>query len=68
MRVSIPPTVTRPMRLRSLLSVGVASTTGCHRRRAEGPAERAGKKVDSAADKTKEAAKDVKEDIKKQTK
>ncbi|WP_394825786.1 hypothetical protein [Pendulispora albinea] len=45
-----------------------ALLAACHDRKpAEGPAERAGKKVDNAAQETKGAAKDVKDDIKKRT-
>lgn len=44
----------------------VTSAAACHRhaKPSEGPAERAGKKVDNAAEKTKDAAKDVKDDTK----
>ncbi len=55
------------------------SAVGCRHRQAEGPMERAGKKVDHAAEKTaeeasevghkvKEDAKDAKDTIKKKTK
>jgi hypothetical protein len=48
----------------------VMSATACHRRAkpAEGPMERAGKKVDNAAQDTKEEAKDLKNDVKKDVK
>lgn len=48
----------------------VMSTAACHRRArpAEGPMERAGKKVDNAAHDTKEEAKDLKNDVKKDVK
>jgi hypothetical protein len=70
-------------RILSLLAVALFATSAaaCHRhaKPSEGPMERAGKKVDHAAEKTKDAtkdaahdtkegAKDVKEDVKKDVK
>lgn len=44
-----------------LLSLGLA---GCPKKPAEGPMEKAGKKVDNAAEDTKDKAEEVKEDVK----
>lgn len=63
------------MKLDSLTVIAAAALTlvaptliGCGERRpAEGPVEKAGRKVDDAASDTKEAAKEVKEDVKKKT-
>ena len=50
------------------LAVVTPTIIGCGERKpAEGPVEKAGRKVDDAASDTKEAAKEVKEDVKKKT-
>ena len=49
----------------AVLALALAST-GCHRDTpAEGPAQKAGAKVDKAAQDTKDAVKDTKDDAKK---
>lgn len=53
------------MRMLPICFVLVAFGAGCHDKRpAEGPAERAGRKVDDAASKTKEKTKEAAEDTK----
>ena len=56
------------MNIKRMLPVGlvlVAFAVGCHDKRpAEGPMERAGRKVDDAASKTKEKTKEAAEDTK----
>jgi hypothetical protein len=47
--------------------ISAVSGLGCHNKPAEGPAEKAGAKVDNAAEKTKDAAKDATSDVKKKT-
>lgn len=71
-----------PMTIRTLFPfIAILALAGCPKndKPAEGPAERAGKSVDNAAEKTKDGVKeagqktentahDVKEDVKKNTK
>ncbi len=56
------------MRKSFLTFIGAAilvTSAACHRRPAEGPAEKAGRSVDDAARKTGDAAKDAAHDTKK---
>lgn len=51
--------------LAAAILVSTSGIAGCGHHHAEGPAERAGKKVDRAVDKVEDAAHDVKRDLHK---
>ncbi len=51
-----------------VIALASASAVACEKRPAEGPAERAGRKVDNAADSVKQGAKDAKDDAKEAVK
>ncbi|MFO0680208.1 MAG: hypothetical protein U0169_27040 [Polyangiaceae bacterium] len=57
-------TLPRTLSLSAFLVVVGSSLVACVDKPAEGPAERAGKKLDDAASDVKKEAKDAKEDVK----
>lgn len=66
----LPASFMKTTMLSLCVAVVTMSAVGCrhHQRRAEGPMERAGEKVDHAAETVKDDAKDAKDTVKRKVK